>query len=196
MPIFMYQPAIDDLGIQPPVDGGVRSDEYPEETVAFYYGKMGGQTFDDLAVDPNNPNAEVDGRDFLAWQRGNATDDGLLLPAVKTDDGLLLPAVQDDGLLLPAVQDDGLLLPAVQIGGVSVASGDVMETTAPLATPSRSLTPSLTLPRRTRGPTPCTKMWLYHRSISTSRTTTGFDGLSRPISAASRRRCLPRVRHW
>ena len=32
----------------------------------------GGQTFDDFAVDPNNPNTEVDGRDFLVWQRGNA----------------------------------------------------------------------------------------------------------------------------
>ena len=75
---------------------------------------MADQTFDDLAVDPNNPNTEVDGRDFLAWQRGYATDDGLLLPAVQ-DNGLLLPAVQDDGLLLPAVRtDDGLLLPAVQ----------------------------------------------------------------------------------
>ena len=52
----------------------------------------GGQTFHDLAVDPNNPNTEVDGRDFLVWQRGYATDDGLLLPAVQ-DDGLLLPAV-------------------------------------------------------------------------------------------------------
>lgn len=92
-----------------------RSDEGPEETVAFYYGKMSGETFDDLAVDPNNPNTEVDGRDFLYWQRGNATpgpDDNVGVPAVQTDDGLLLPAVQDDGLLLPAVRtDDGLLLP-------------------------------------------------------------------------------------
>jgi prepilin-type processing-associated H-X9-DG protein len=39
-------------------DGSVRSDEGPEETVAFYYGNMGGQTFDDLAVDPNNPNVD------------------------------------------------------------------------------------------------------------------------------------------
>jgi hypothetical protein len=73
---------------------------------------------DGLAVDPNNPNTEVDGRDFLIWQRGNVTpgpDDNVVdVPAVQTDDGLLLPAVQDDGLLLPAVQDDGLLLPAVQ----------------------------------------------------------------------------------
>ena len=104
MPIFMYQPAIDNLGIQPPVDGGVRSDEGPEEDVTFYYGKMLPAVQDDgLAVDPNNPNTDVDGRDFLAWQRGYATDDGLLLPAVQ-DDGLLLPAVQDDGLLLPAVE--------------------------------------------------------------------------------------------
>ena len=28
---------------------------------------------DHLSVDPNNPNTEVDGRDFLIWQRGNAT---------------------------------------------------------------------------------------------------------------------------
>ena len=96
------QPAIDNLGIQPPVDAGggvrsqhtggvnavmhdgsVRSDEGPEETVAFDYGKMGGQTFDDLAVDPSNPNTEVDGRDFLVWQRGNSPlETG---PAVATE---------------------------------------------------------------------------------------------------------------
>ena len=34
---------------------------------------------------------DVDGRDFLAWQRGYQPD-------VDRDDGLLLPAVQDDGL--------------------------------------------------------------------------------------------------
>ncbi len=58
------------------------------------------------AVPKGDPlgDGDVDGRDFLVWQRGYATD---------------------DGLLLPAVQDDGLLLPAVQTGGVSVASGDV-----------------------------------------------------------------------
>jgi hypothetical protein len=65
---------------------------------------------DGLAVDPNNPNTEVDGRDFLIWQRGSVTpgpDDNVVdVPAVQTDDGLLLPAVQDDGLLLPAVQTD------------------------------------------------------------------------------------------
>jgi hypothetical protein len=60
------------------------------------------QLIDNLAVDPNNPNAN--------------TDDGLLLPAVQ-DHGLLLPAVRDHGLLLPAVKtDDGLLLPAVTDG--------------------------------------------------------------------------------
>jgi hypothetical protein len=53
---------------------------------------------DGLAVDPNNPNSEIDGRDFLIWQRGSATDDKVGLPAVQTDDGLLLPAVRmDDG---------------------------------------------------------------------------------------------------
>ena len=37
--------------------GGVRSDDdFPKETVAFDYGNMDGQTFDDFAVDPNNPN--------------------------------------------------------------------------------------------------------------------------------------------
>jgi prepilin-type processing-associated H-X9-DG protein len=53
---------------------------------------IGGST-NGLAVDPTNPNTEVDGRDFLIWQRGNATpgpddnvDDGLLLPAVQTDE--------------------------------------------------------------------------------------------------------------
>jgi hypothetical protein len=64
---------------------------------------------DDLAVDPNSPNTEVDGRDFLIWQRGNTTpgpDDNVGLPAVQTDNGLLLPAVKtDDGLLLPPVTD-------------------------------------------------------------------------------------------
>ena len=42
-------------------DGSVRSDEGPEETVAFDYGKLGDQTFDDLAVDPNYPNAGFPG---------------------------------------------------------------------------------------------------------------------------------------
>src|SRR5262245_54873644 len=46
-------------------------------------------------------NGDLDGRDFLVWQKN---------PAPETDSGLLLPAVQ--GELLPAVQ--GLLLPAVQ----------------------------------------------------------------------------------
>ena len=119
--------------------GGVRSDEGPEELTAKELPYMefklkevlisgvqqdgdGDDSSDGLAVDPNNPNTEVDGRDFLIWQRGNTTpgpDDNVVgLPAVQTDDGLLLPAVQDDGLLLPAVQDDGLLLPAVQDDGL------------------------------------------------------------------------------
>jgi hypothetical protein len=65
----------------------IRSDEGPEETITFVYGKMGvgdgGQTFDNLGVDPTNPNSEVDGRDFLVWQRGNATpspDDNVAWP--------------------------------------------------------------------------------------------------------------------
>ena len=40
---------------------------------------------DDLAVDPNNPNTDVDGRDFLVWQRGNATPDSV---PVGEDGGL------------------------------------------------------------------------------------------------------------
>ena len=36
---------------------------FPTETIRI----------EDIAVDPNNPNTEVDGRDFLVWQRGNAT---------------------------------------------------------------------------------------------------------------------------
>ena len=38
------------------LDKAFQSDEGPEETVAFYHGKLGDQTLDDLAVDPNNPN--------------------------------------------------------------------------------------------------------------------------------------------
>jgi hypothetical protein len=60
-----------------------------------------------LAESGGNPDAMVDGRDFLIWQRGNATpgpDDNVGLPAVQTDNGLLLPAVQDHALLLPAVR--------------------------------------------------------------------------------------------
>ena len=60
-----------------------------------------------LAESGGNPDAMVDGRDFVIWQRGNATpgpDDNVGLPAVQTDNGLLLPAVQDHGLLLPAVR--------------------------------------------------------------------------------------------
>ena len=34
---------------------------FPTETIRI----------EDIAVDPNNPNTEVDGRDFLVWQRGN-----------------------------------------------------------------------------------------------------------------------------
>jgi hypothetical protein len=65
---------------------------------------------DHLSVDPNNPNADVDGRDFLVWQRGNATPASG--PAGETDG---LTAGQLATLLLPAVQDHGLLLPAVTI---------------------------------------------------------------------------------
>ncbi len=69
--------------------GGVRSDEGPEESTAKELPYMefklkevlisgvqqngdGDDSSDGLAVDPNNPNTEVDGRDFLIWQRGNA----------------------------------------------------------------------------------------------------------------------------
>ena len=37
------------------------ADEGPEETVTFYYGKIADQTFDDLAVDPTDPNTVFDG---------------------------------------------------------------------------------------------------------------------------------------
>ena len=53
-----------------------------------------------------NNNGDVDGRDFLVWQRGNAT------PAsgpVGEDGGL--SGDQLAVLSLPAVHDDGLLLP-------------------------------------------------------------------------------------
>jgi Lysozyme like domain len=70
----------------------------PQERYTFVfdsYANTGdGGSFDDLAVDPNNPNA---GRTDGVFN--------LVLPSVPL-------AVQDDGLLLPAVQtDDGLLLP-------------------------------------------------------------------------------------
>ena len=68
-----------------------------------------------LTVDPTNPNTEVDGRDFLIWQRGYGTpgpDDNIVgVPAVQTDDGLLLPAVQDDSR-------------SSHSGGVNVLLGD------------------------------------------------------------------------
>ena len=40
-----------------------------EITLVKLLDKTTPQTFDDLAVDPNNPNTEVDGRDFLVWQK-------------------------------------------------------------------------------------------------------------------------------
>jgi hypothetical protein len=51
-----------------------RSDESPKETVVFDFGPYRNETFDGLAVDPNNPN--TDGRDFLTWQRGDVRIDG------------------------------------------------------------------------------------------------------------------------
>jgi hypothetical protein len=49
---------------------------------------------------------DVDGFDFLIWQRGGThQDDGLLLPAVKDDAAIIPPSYE---LLPPAVHDDGL----------------------------------------------------------------------------------------
>ena len=76
-----------------------------------------------LAVDPTNPNTEVDGRDFLAWQRQSDTSETGVFPSLAA-----------------------------------------MWTQPPLATPSRSLTPSVTLPRRTRGP-----RWQWKISSSLTR---------------------------
>jgi hypothetical protein len=61
-------------------DGSVRSDEGPEETVAFYYTKIPDQTFDDLAVDPTNPNTGH----TPEWSNLRSGDPGL--PAVQKDD--------------------------------------------------------------------------------------------------------------
>jgi hypothetical protein len=92
--------------------------DWPGEYAQRFDGidKGGGDTFDfqpqfttepTTAADFDN-NGDVDGRDFLAWQRGNATPANG--PAGEDDDDptdwgaiLILPAVQtpDDGLLLP-----------------------------------------------------------------------------------------------
>jgi hypothetical protein len=56
------------------------ADEGPEETVAFYYTKIPDQTFDDLAVDPTNPNTGH----TPEWSNLRSGDPGL--PAVQKDD--------------------------------------------------------------------------------------------------------------
>ena len=126
-----------------PSNGGgdpIRYEFDGDETLILnLYKQDDGQTFDDLAVDPTNPNTGH----TPEWSNLRSGDPGL--PAVQTDDGdsaaavhtpgaLLFsfdrepiaqevasgevfykpPAQTDDGLLLPAVQDHGLLLPAVQ----------------------------------------------------------------------------------
>jgi hypothetical protein len=70
----------------------------PQERYTFVfdgYANTGdGGSFDDLAVDPSNPNAgRTDGVFNLVLSSVPLAvqDDGLLLPAVQTDDGLLLP---------------------------------------------------------------------------------------------------------
>ena len=58
-----------------------------------------GGSIDGLAVDPNNPNAEVNHSEFLVVKLLDATtpkvhmDDGLLLPAVQTDDAVTWTAI-------------------------------------------------------------------------------------------------------
>ena len=93
-----------------------------------------GRTFDDLAVDPTNPNVD------LRPMETPGPDDNVGLPAVQTADtgggvrsdegpeedvafyyGKMLPAVHDDGLLLPAVQDDSR---SSHSGAVNVLLGD------------------------------------------------------------------------
>jgi hypothetical protein len=91
-----------------------------------------------LAVDPTNPNVD------LRPMETPGPDDNVGLPAVQMDDGLLVP---------PSTLAEFPSLAAMW-----------MEPQTPLAIPSRSLLPSVSIPRRTRGPTSCTKMCLCRRS--------------------------------
>ena len=114
-------------------DGSVRSDDGPDETVAFYYGKLGGQTFDDLAVDPNNPN--VDPR---PTETPGPDDNVVGLPAVQTDNAL----ADKDWIIVESFSSGASQSQPVtftftvsvdptnpNVGGVIVASGDVDGTT-------------------------------------------------------------------
>ena len=114
-------------------DGSVRSDDGPDETVAFYYGKLGGQTFDDLAVDPNNPN--VDPR---PTETPGPDDNVVGLPAVQTDNAL----ADKDWIIVESYSSGASQSQPVtftftvsvdptnpNVGGVIVASGDVDGTT-------------------------------------------------------------------
>ena len=109
-----------------------------ETLILNLYKQDDGQTFDDLAVDPTNPNTGH----TPEWSNLRSGDPGL--PAVQTDDGDSAAAVHTPGALLfsfdreptaqevvsgevfykpPAQTDDGLLLPAVQAGDTD-ALGD------------------------------------------------------------------------
>lgn len=105
-----------------------RSDEGPEESMTFVFRRMGDDTFDDIAVDPNTPNAPAGRTDGLFTvilpsipHTGDANavfcdgsvrggdDQWTVIVVTDHGHGLLLPAVQgtDIGLLLPAVRVDG-----------------------------------------------------------------------------------------
>jgi prepilin-type processing-associated H-X9-DG protein len=116
-------------------EGPEESDEGPEESITFTFGEMRGQTFDDLAVDPNNPNTEADGSNIDVNANGsvglvvlgadtNVTGHTPEWSNLRSSDPMETPGPDDDaddGLLLPAVQDDSR---SSHSGGVNVLFGD------------------------------------------------------------------------
>jgi len=130
MAIFMYQPALDNLAVDPsnpnadlvatpgpdddvelPAVQKVVAATIPDGTSnTFLFGERHHEASDgdadsfDFSQLTTEPTAPAEDR------RGGVSDLSITKYLDTSSHGLLLPAVQDDGLLLHAVQDDGLLL--------------------------------------------------------------------------------------